>query len=428
MSILSFSGNSEAYRLQTTDMKRKLLTQMGNEWRDNVWMVVALMVVTAAVWLLLVLLWGSVKSLFEPRGFDVRNVYSLTIKTIDPESPHYIPEEEDSERKYSDLKNIVDRLKAHPAVEYVGVHENGVPYQLSFWGNRLVPAEWEDSIKYNGNLRTMTPEMVKVIGVESLDGVSADKLAEMLRRGEILVSNSKGFEKKRSLSDFKGHKFYMGKDSATVYRVGDLIRSIKRTDFEFPSGTIIKPMSEDRMWGDVAVRVKPGMARVFEEDFLSNESLRKAGNVYLSEFKSLEQMRDMVQRENLLNVRKTVFLIAFVLITIFLGLMGTFWFRVQQRVGEIAIRMVSGAKKREIFSRIISEGLLLLMVAVVIDTAVLLPTVARKYVAAKDLEWTVCLLSEVGAVVLVALGIVASLWYPARRAMRIEPALAMRAE
>lgn len=45
---------------------------------------------------------------------------------------------------------------------------------------------------------------------------------------------------------------------------------------------------------------------------------------------------------------------------IFLGVIGTFWFRTQQRRGEVALRMAMGANRKNIFYRLITEGLLLL--------------------------------------------------------------------
>lgn len=51
----------------------------------------------------------------------------------------------------------------------------------------------------------------------------------------------------------------------------------------------------------------------------------------------------------------------FLLLNIFLGLLGTFWFRTQQRRSEIALHKAHGASDMSIFVRLISEGLLLLL-------------------------------------------------------------------
>ena len=124
-------------------------------------------------------------------------------------------------------------------------------------------------------------------------------------------------------------------------------------------------------------------------------------------------------------------IIAFLLTCIFLGLLGTFWFRTQQRVSEIAVRKVNGATSGQIFRRLIGEGILLL--AIVTPVAVLLDwlvsntllTENPEFIADKPITFiaavaiTFCLLAA-----MIALGI----WFPATRAMKIDPALALKDE
>ena len=51
----------------------------------------------------------------------------------------------------------------------------------------------------------------------------------------------------------------------------------------------------------------------------------------------------------------------FLLLNIFLGLLGTFWFRTQQRKGEMALMMAVGGSKQSVFFRLLSEGWLMLL-------------------------------------------------------------------
>lgn len=117
----------------------------------------------------------------------------------------------------------------------------------------------------------------------------------------------------------------------------------------------------------------------------------------------------------------------FLLVTVFLGLLGSFWFRMQQRVSEIAIRKVCGATRSQIFGRVISEGIVLLAFAAVIVSACVWPFY-RQLVEKLGENFPVFAISELAAFVIVAAGVAVSLWYPARRAMRIEPAEAIKAE
>ncbi len=155
--------------------------------------------------------------------------------------------------------------------------------------------------------------------------------------------------------------------------------------------------------------------------------------MYLYNLNSLEDMRMGVERESNIELRISISVICFIVIIVGLGLMGTFWFRVQQRVSEIAIRRVCGASKRDIFRRIVSEGLILLLIAIPFITAIGL-IYYRVYMLGEAPEGfegrpvSHLLLLEAATCVVVAIGIVLSMIVPARQAMRIEPAVAVKEE
>lgn len=141
-----------------------------------------------------------------------------------------------------------------------------------------------------------------------------------------------------------------------------------------------------------------------------------------------------------MKVRVYISVMFLLLVTIFLGLLGSFWFRVQQRISEIAIRKVCGANRKQIFVRLITEGLILLFIATIIVSAIIWPVIDEfinkfikpGYIFMKDYyDWMnnkAFLLMEICSLVLIALGIIFSLWYPARKAMQIEPAEAIKSE
>ncbi|MDE6142712.1 MAG: FtsX-like permease family protein, partial [Muribaculaceae bacterium] len=101
----------------------------------------------------------------------------------------------------------------------------------------------------------------------------------------------------------------------------------------------------------------------------------------------------------------------------------------QQRVGEIAIRKVCGASKGAVFTRIISEGILLLVCAGLISIAVVFFTVRYGSIGYMEFQTPApIILSGIVTILLVGSGVVLSIGYPAWRAMRIEPAIAVKSE
>ena len=183
---------------------------------------------------------------------------------------------------------------------------------------------------------------------------------------------------------------------------------------------------EDSVWSeDMAIRVKPGKGPEFVETFKANPDLRRYGNVYLTDIRSFKDIREGAQHGYDTQLTSKLILIFFLLVVIFLGLLGTFWFRMQQRVGEVAIRMVCGATRREIFTRVISEGLILFLFGFLLISAALWPFY-KKFNT--PLNWDTILICQLVAGGLVAIGVVVSLLWPARRIMKIEPAVAVKEE
>ena len=116
---------------------------------------------------------------------------------------------------------------------------------------------------------------------------------------------------------------------------------------------------------------------------------------------------------------------------IFLGVIGTFWFRTQQRRREVALRMAMGSSRQGVFLRLMSEGILLLTLAAVPAVIIAFNVGMAELV---DVEKTsfrrrgVFLAAVVATWSLMAVMIVAGIWYPARGAMKVQPAEALHDE
>lgn len=407
-------------------MKRNLLTQIKNEWRENVWFVIELMVVLLVIWATVTVLYSGTQGHRLPRGFDPENVYIASLNTVKKDSPHYV--ESENGGYVDDINAISKRISDNPNVESVSI-STSYPYNYNYSGYGIRPLDTADSAIYYGNMRTADPGYVDVLKLKSLTGSTSAQLRAMLERGEILISDNREYDaQERNPKDLIGKRVIMEGDSTQVYRVGDVIEKIRRDDYEDSyAGCIVMPMARNETWGDLMVRVKPGCELKFVEDFNNKKELREQRNVYFTDLKSMTDLRDACQRRIVIYIRTCVIIMLFLLVTIFLGLLGSFWFRMQQRVSEIAIRMVCGARRRDIFVRVISEGMIILLIAAIPVTACVLPFVSD---LANLLEVTpvVIIFTELISLLIVAVGVILSLWYPARRAMDIEPAEAIKSE
>lgn len=110
-----------------------------------------------------------------------------------------------------------------------------------------------------------------------------------------------------------------------------------------------------------------------------------------------------------------------------LGLYAVVAYAVQQRTREIGIRMVLGASARELVGAVVREMVLIILVAGAVGLAIgraIAPLFADGLVGVSGLDLTTALLAA-GMLLLTAM---LAGWLPARRATRLDPVEALRAE
>lgn len=418
-------------------MNRKLITQIKNECRDNIWMIVELTVVAVAIWLLTIFLFMAVYPKFDETGTDINDVYKIKIKTIDSQSPEYQDfGDSQKETEFADMRMLMRRIRKSPYVEAAAFSCNAMPYQYNYQGNGLNPIGSTDSILYNGNVRMGSPEIVRVLRPVSHDNLSYSEMEDMLRKGGILISHSPLYDRQRDTRKLIGQKVMLF-DTVYPKLISGIISDMKRSEYEHQIGTILAPIdeSQDNMLSfssEIAVRVKSGMGKKFEEEFLTDRNMRKLRNVYLTELTDMADARRDTQYSQDTQVRLIVAGIMFLLIIIFLGLLGTFWFRIRQRSAEIALRMTCGATSGDIFRRTIGEGILLLLITM-IPTLIIEVILHFKFVVDESFpfwlpEWLPSAAAFAFTLIIMAAMIVAGVVFPARKAMKIEPAIALKEE
>ncbi|MDE6796189.1 MAG: hypothetical protein K2J63_12915 [Muribaculaceae bacterium] len=423
-------------------MKRNLFTQMRFDWLNNLWLIIGLTIMSLTIWYFSTSLFTLLRNYFIPLGFDKDNVYVMDIGWIQGNSPEYIPPSEaNPQQDNDDLKSLLAMIRESPNVEAAGFSLNGTPYNQEYQGNSIY-LDATDTIGYHGNVRRISPEVVKVLRIQSHTGKNLDYLQSKLEAGEILVAHTNDnislvpideeedeYIISRSGEEMNG-KTVMD-SNGKQYHVADLINLIRCDAYEefFSRGGIVFPIDESGpiRARDILVRVKPGRGDKFYEEYLSSPDRMRRRNIYLQEPVKLTDMETLVEREGNVNVRLYSSVIILVLIIVLLGLFGTFWFRVQQRVGEIAIRRVCGASRSDIFRRLIGEGMILFVGACILTAIIGWYAIGKLNLddgfSTKELIWL-----EVATMALVAVGIVLSILGPAWMAMRINPAEAVKDE
>lgn len=417
---------------------------MNTQWRNNVWLVVELMIISVVMWFIVDLLTVMIRPMLEPDGFDIENCYKISF-TRSGELKEGEPEMSEADER----RELIRRLRRYPGVEAVAISNAVEPYCDNFMSAYIIDLD-ADSLRYGGNGPNLrygyaNADFIRVFRLEGLRGETPDELAEMFAKSDrqMLIAenfylNSDSAKRVDSSLDLLGHKLCLSDlDESGV--VASVLKNVKREDTtpqRFYSFILfgLDDTSDEGLesFSDLSIRVRPEAAKGFKERF--REDMVKQfhiGKTYINDITGFDDVRDARNASDD-KVKVKLYIVAgFLLLNVFLGLLGTFWYRTRQRTPEIAVRMTFGATRRSVFRRLLSEGVVLLVIATAFALAIDCLLAYFELNIRQDephltfgmMAWTVGVTFVISLLV-VALGV----YFPARSAMRIEPTVALHNE
>lgn len=416
----------------------QLLKQVWNERRSNGWLWAELLIVFVVLWYVVDWTYVTARTYYEPVGFDITDTYYLELSLKNNKSDSYIPKDKKNTTLGQDITELTNRLRRLPEVEAVSVSANARPYIGSNSGMML----HIDTIVRNPLRRAMTPDFFQVFRYQSADGRGYQPLVQALKNGNVVVSENLWPD------DFKGDRTLLGRevvnvdDSTEVFKIGGVSTKVRYNDFwpNYSDRYIAIAFPEKEMSGlngefypsniEVCLRVKPGTTNDFPEHLmnLSNSQL-SVGNLFILKVHDYENIRNDFQQGNYNEVQVRFWMMGFLLMNILLGIVGTFWFRTQHRRSELALRVAVGSSRMQLWNRLNSEGLMLLSLAA-LPAAVICYNIGYLDLTDGYMEWGIVrfLITFAISYFLMALMILAGIWFPARQAIRIQPAEALREE
>lgn len=411
-------------------MTKKLLVQIKNEWRNNLWLALELLVVSVVMWFVVDYLYTRTATYLEPRGFDISHCYLIEMGKLTDKSPDYIPNQTD-EQEDADILELVDRLRRRPEIEAVSLSQNSYPYNGS---NSTDLVQYDTLISGNWTIRRLvTPDFVRVFRYQGTRGETPEQLAGMLEKGEFLASDNLYRKYGRPLTEFVGKSFRLFGDTIQTYRLGAALENVRYNDFEQARDSYTFLYKLD--WYDTGLELCVRVRENQDHDFIQrlkadSEKQFRIGNVFISEIRSFKDIRRNFQQTWSNDLRNYVMGMGFLLLNIFLGLLGTFWFRTQQRRGEVALRMAMGANRKNIFYRLITEGLLLLSMSALPAVLIAFNIGYTELVDISQMAFTVprFLIAILLTYLLMAIMIILGVLYPALQSMKVQPAEALRDE
>jgi putative ABC transport system permease protein len=183
-------------------------------------------------------------------------------------------------------------------------------------------------------------------------------------------------------------------------------------------------MPREGRFGNMAIRVRPGVTAAFEEKLLNR--LQAEARDWSFKIKPIAQMREENLQETIVPMVAFAIVAIFLMIMVGLGLTGVLWQSVTQRTKEIGLRRAKGATKRRIYHQILGELFIITSFGSLAGVLVVVQFPLLNFLGFAD--------SKVYAVsIIISLAFVYLLTalcglYPSRLATKVQPAEALHYE
>lgn len=409
---------------------KKVFIQMRNEWRGNLWLMFELLLVSVVLWFCLDYLVEDFMIRTEPRGHDIRHTYLVRFGSngIDSDRP-----------AVEEIDEFVNRIRRRPEVEVAALSHNSIPYTGSMSNARMWDQDTINPVFVTGIHRYVQSDFFRVFRLRGVRGESPEQLAEILRPG-INVVGVTGKALVDSLGrpvnavNLIGHLFNLnGWRDHTLAVVTEPMKRFDSDALSSPWGGtgLFDMMSYPALpsANELSVRVYEDMDDgSFAEKLMLNAESINVGRYFIMNVNSFDDIRRCAQAAWNSERRNMVTGLVFLIVNIFLCLLGTFWFRTQQRTCEIAVHKINGATSTQIMWRLVGEGLILLLLVTPLAIATDWLLVNVGMVPNSTFSMTQHMLVAAGTTLLMVVMIAVGIWFPAYRARRISPALALKSE
>ncbi|MDF9831444.1 FtsX-like permease family protein [Parabacteroides sp. PF5-6] len=444
-------------------MIRHILKIIWNERKANGWIIVEFIVVFCVLWFCCDYMSFIVKSNHEPLGFDIDHTYEIRMS----KKTGMEPKEEEAIDHYSLVQTFIRRVKQYPGVESVSFSNSAAPYLRSSSSGTMVSLP--DSIHVQTRIRYVSSEFFDVFKIKLEQGrifnwednaESKNVIVSGNRNGhfEYTAENNKNVEvsgkgkgsSERTEAGDKKQELELSKIRALYndhmkeeYPIVGIVNPTKEDPYAPYLGGVYYPLGRDRtsLNSQIVVRITPHADKDFPERF--TREMRQQLNLdpyFLASVVSLQSLKkDVLAYSGITGNLNSIYAITtFLVINIFLGIIGTFWYRVQARRNEIGTRISMGATRKDVQRMLFGETLLLLFIASFVAVniclniaqtdfleAIGLPKANREQIG-MGIEQDV--INYFVTYFFLAIISLLAVWYPTRQASRVAPAEALREE
>ena len=414
-------------------MIKHILNRVWNERRVNFWITLELLLISVCMWFVVDFLSVKIYSYHQPLGFDITHTYRLNLNGY--ESSSYLYKKDAKSANYY-LHALIDRIKQDSTVEAVCITRSLAHYEAV---SSTVPISTiSNDTVYDKTAWTcaVTSDYFKVFRVKSKLDNSWESLSEALLAGGVVVTPATEQLLTKDNSAI-GTMFYKGREGSLGMPIKDVCTTFRPHEFSAPTASFYELIRlEEIIFGEynlqylyLYIRVKPLADGVtYAHDFqLRMQEFLSLGNVYLDRVTPIQSYRKSMLKKPMDELQTGMIIAFFFMINIFLGILGTFWFRTRQRKAELGLRVALGSNRMQLRTLLIGEGIILLTMAFIPSIVLsfnigyaelidvyLMPFNGLRFVIGLSITY-----------LLLAITIVLGIWIPAQQAIKISPTEAL---
>ena len=414
-------------------MIKHILNRVWNERHTNFWIGLELLLISICLWFVVDLLYVKIYTYYQPLGFDIEHTYQVKLKEYSTKSFLYNKNEKPVDYYFNQL---IERIKQDSTIEVVCVTSSISPYQ-NRWHHVTISTMPNDTIYDKVAQRcSVTSDFFKVFRVKSKLDNSSESLSEALLSGGFVVTPTTEALLNKEESAV-GTMLYSGLERSLGVPIKDVCKTFRENEFGIPAALFyelltaedIKNINRKLHYLSIFIRVKPlSDGATYADDFMlrMQESL-SLGNVFLEELIPTQFHRKNSIMYSIIELKTSAAIAYFFLINVFLGVLGTFWFRTRQRKAELGLRVALGSNRMQLRTLLVGEGIILLTMAFI-------PSIAFSYNIVYAELVDIYLMPFSGLRFAIGLGItyfllaiiiVLGIWIPTQQAIKISPTEAL---
>jgi predicted permease len=361
------------------------------------------------------LLQSLVRLLSVDTGFESRQIVTAT---IDLAGPRY------GDRRIQLQRELIDRLRRIPGVSSVGIGSQqllsgvGMNFRVLADGTTVPPLE-----RPLANVRGVNADFFATLGIPIESGQT---FSDIDARPIAVISRSTAQQLWPGQNAI-GKRLRRGPENARPLEVVGIVGDIRASRLDLPPGLIVYVPFSQLPVSQVALAVRTAVDPASTAAAVRDVIRRLDPDLPIAALGTLENVvaESVAQRRF---VTALVLLLAGAALTLaVLGVYGLVAQGVTQRTPEIGVRLALGARRDQVVHAILTDALRLVVpgliagVAAALASGTLVGSMLFAIVPHDTATIVACCLTIAGAAALAA-------YIPARRASRVDPAIALRAD